>query len=115
MDLDRGRFGLALRARRERAALSKRQLAQRVGISDSYLGTLEDGEAMPSVAVLARIAEALRITPDVLLEDYGLPTRRRESEELAEVMRDLDRPAQRYLRRVAEALRQLERERGGDA
>ena len=49
----------AVRSLREDRGLSLRQLAERAGVSESFVSQVERGVANPSVASLRRIAEAL--------------------------------------------------------
>ncbi len=51
-----------LRRRRKRAGLSLRGLAERTGLSPSFLSQIERGGADPSVASLTRIAEGLGVS-----------------------------------------------------
>lgn len=63
----RSAFGAAVRAAREAAELTQRQLAERADIADKYLSRVEVGEATPSVHIAARLAAALGIGLDVLV------------------------------------------------
>jgi transcriptional regulator with XRE-family HTH domain len=66
-------LGEYLRAERERAGISQRQLAGRVGIHNSYLARLENGEtANPAADLLQRIAEVLEISSADLLAFIGV-------------------------------------------
>lgn len=66
-------LGEYLRLARERAGISQRQLASRVGIHNSYLARLENGEwESPSADVLQRIAEVLEISSTDLLAFIGV-------------------------------------------
>ncbi len=53
------RVGENVRARREAAGLTRRQLAERSGLSERYLATLEAGRGNISIALLYRVALAL--------------------------------------------------------
>ena len=59
--------GTAIRAARLQAALSMRTLAGRCGVSQPFLSEVERGMAMPSIATLYRIADALGLAPAHLL------------------------------------------------
>lgn len=62
-----------LRAARERAGISQRQLAGRVGIHHSYVAQLEGGQwTSPSADVLQRIADALEISAVDLFAFIGI-------------------------------------------
>lgn len=56
-----------VRAFRDHHGLSLRDLAERAGISLSYLSEIEHGRKPESVATLTRIAEALGTTLDALV------------------------------------------------
>ena len=61
-------FGKRVRELRKERGLSQVELATKVGIDRSYMGFLERGERNPSLEVIAKIAEALNVTPDELLK-----------------------------------------------
>lgn len=48
--------------------MSQEELAERVGISSRYVGSLERAVHSPTVAVLERIAAALEVEPGLLLK-----------------------------------------------
>ena len=54
---------------RKTKKLSMERLAQEAGVSRSMLGQIERGEANPSVALLGKLAAALKVPADVLLEN----------------------------------------------
>jgi transcriptional regulator with XRE-family HTH domain len=47
--------------------MSQQELAQRVGISPSYLSLLEAGKKEPSVPMLRDLADGLQMSVDVLM------------------------------------------------
>ena len=49
--------------------LTIEQLAERVGLSTNYLGDVERGKKLPSMATLIRIVNVLDISADELLKD----------------------------------------------
>jgi transcriptional regulator with XRE-family HTH domain len=66
-------LGEYLRGERERAGLSQRQLASRVGIHNSYLARLENGEtANPAADLLQRISDVLEINSTDLFAFIGV-------------------------------------------
>lgn len=65
-------FGDRLRKLRVSQGLTVRGLAQKVGVSASYISQLENKECSPSFSVLKKIAEVLGTTVTALTED-GLP------------------------------------------
>lgn len=62
-------FGAYLRAQRESARLSLRELARLADISNPYLSQIERGLHQPSVAVIRSLAEALNLSAEVLLAE----------------------------------------------
>lgn len=96
-----------LRTERERAGISQRQLASRVGIHHSYMARLESGEtANPAAELLQQIADVLEISSADLLgfigvkPPEGLP-------ELAPYLRAKYHMDEAAIREMAEHLRQL--------
>lgn len=53
------RFGRAVRRRREDRGWSQEQLANRAELNRSYMGEIERGAVMPSLATAAKLALAL--------------------------------------------------------
>jgi transcriptional regulator with XRE-family HTH domain len=64
-------LGDIIRRQREVNALSMRQLAQMVGISNPYLSQIERGLREPSERVLESIADTLETSVDRLYEQAG--------------------------------------------
>ena len=68
MELNRAVAGNIRRVRKSKK-LSLEQTAALSGVSRSMLGQIERGEANPSVAILGKIAQALKVPAEVLLEN----------------------------------------------
>jgi transcriptional regulator with XRE-family HTH domain len=66
------RLGEIIRRQRELSALSMRQFADLVGISNPYLSQIERGLREPSERVLEGIAKSLAISVDTLREQAGM-------------------------------------------
>ncbi len=62
------RMARRVRARRNERGWSRKELAERAGLSERFLTQVESGQGNPSVRSLAEIAGALEITPAALLE-----------------------------------------------
>ena len=83
------RFGTLIRESRLRAQqgdrkYSLRKTAERIGIQPSYLSKIERGELPPpGEGVICKLAEDLKLDPDVLLAMAG-----KVSSELQEVIRN---------------------------
>jgi transcriptional regulator with XRE-family HTH domain len=65
-------LGELIRAQREAARLSLRDLAALTNVSNPYLSQVERGLHEPSVRVLRSIAEALGLSAETLLTSAGL-------------------------------------------
>lgn len=65
-------LGGFIRAQREAAQVSVRQLAQKAGVSNPYLSQIERGLRKPSAEVLNQIAKALRVSAEVLYVQAGI-------------------------------------------
>jgi transcriptional regulator with XRE-family HTH domain len=73
-------IGSFIRAQREAAQVSVRQLADKAGVSNPYLSQIERGLRKPSADVLNQIAKALRVSAEVLYVRAGIlePSERSE-------------------------------------
>ena len=65
-------IGSFIRAQREAAQVSVRQLAENAGVSNPYLSQIERGLRKPSAGVLNQIAKALRVSAEVLYVQAGI-------------------------------------------
>jgi transcriptional regulator with XRE-family HTH domain len=65
-------IGSFIRAQREAAQVSVRQLAEKAGVSNPYLSQIERGLRKPSADVLNQIAKALRLSAEVLYVQAGI-------------------------------------------
>ena len=65
-------IGGFIRAQREAAQVSVRQLAEKAGVSNPYLSQIERGLRKPSAEVLSQIAKALRVSAEVLYIRAGI-------------------------------------------
>lgn len=61
-------LGRAVRILRERAGLGPSQLAERAGISISWLGRIESGDHDPSWGDMRRVARGLGVSMEALAE-----------------------------------------------
>jgi transcriptional regulator with XRE-family HTH domain len=71
-DESRQLLGDFIRAQRQMANLSLRQLSALAEVSNPYLSQVERGLHEPSVRVLRSIADALNVSAETLLEQAGL-------------------------------------------
>ena len=63
--------GLGKRIKQQRilAKMTQEKLAEKVGISLSFLGHIERGTRKASLDTLVKISNALEVSPDLLLQD----------------------------------------------
>lgn len=80
-------LGEFIKAQREQAQLSLRELAQRTDVSNPYLSQLERGLHEPSMRVLKAISTGLNIPIDALLARAGLLSKDDDGERLADTER----------------------------
>ena len=66
-------FGRNLRSFRIQRQLSQEELAGISGLHRTYISGLERGIRNPSISIVARLADALKIEPSELLDRQGLP------------------------------------------
>jgi transcriptional regulator with XRE-family HTH domain len=65
-------IGSFIKAQREAAQVSVRQLAEKAGVSNPYLSQIERGLRKPSADVLNQLAKALRVSAEVLYVQAGI-------------------------------------------
>jgi transcriptional regulator with XRE-family HTH domain len=100
-------LGEYLRVAREQAGISQRQLANRVGIHNSYLARLESGEnTSPAAELLQRIADVLEVSSTDLLAFIGVKPAE-GLPELAPYLRAKYHLDETEVRELAEHLRRL--------
>ena len=56
-------FGQRVRLLRERNGKTQAQLAERIGVTEQYIGMIERGRSSPSFAVIQKLCQALAVTP----------------------------------------------------
>lgn len=67
-DLAKRYMPIVLRRYRDKVGLSQQQLADKVGITKSYISSLELGYRAPNLNLLVRIALALGVSPGMLVD-----------------------------------------------
>ena len=76
-------LGSFIRAQRQMANLSLRELSAMTAVSNPYLSQIERGLSEPSARVLKSIAEALNISAEALFAQAGLMTESNHSDDNA--------------------------------
>ena len=67
MELDYKALGSRIAKRRKALGIRQNALAAEIDISNNYLSGIECGKENPSLEVLAKLCNALEVTPDYLL------------------------------------------------
>jgi XRE family transcriptional regulator, regulator of sulfur utilization len=64
-------FGDTVRRLREGNGWTQEQLAEEAEVSATYVGFIERGENVPTLNIILKLADALRVTPAQLIEDVS--------------------------------------------
>jgi transcriptional regulator with XRE-family HTH domain len=64
------KFGAFVRTLREERGLTQDQLAERAGVSATYIGFIERGDNVPTLTIILQIASALKVRPSDLLRNF---------------------------------------------
>lgn len=67
MELNYTGIGRRIAKRRIQMGLKQNVLAERIGISNNYLSSIERGKEKPSLEIIVNICNNLQVTPDYLL------------------------------------------------
>lgn len=67
MELSYTGIGQRIAKRRIQMGLKQNVLAERIGISNNYLSSIERGKEKPSLEIIVKICIELQVTPDYLL------------------------------------------------
>ena len=67
--MDYTALGKRVKLQRVMAGITQEELAEKTGVSCSFIGHIERGEKKASVETLVSLCNAMRITPTVLLQD----------------------------------------------
>jgi transcriptional regulator with XRE-family HTH domain len=64
-------FGASVRRVRKEYDWTQEDLADRAGLTTTYVGQVERGDKVPSLTVVLKLAFALEVLPAELLESFG--------------------------------------------
>ena len=62
-------FGKRVRQQRKLAQMTQEQLAEKAGISFAFVGHIERGTRKASLDTVVKLANALKVSPNILLQD----------------------------------------------
>ena len=68
LQITRRYFQLVLRQFRHRAGLTQEQVAEKIGVSVTYVGLMETGKKWPNVDMIFKLAKALGVRPVELIQ-----------------------------------------------
>lgn len=88
-------LGNRIRAERQRRGITQEKLAERVDISTNFMSLIENGRNM-SVETLVKIADALGVTVDYLLNDTLFSPKDTISEQIVQSLSELNENEKLY-------------------
>lgn len=78
-------IGVRIKQYREAKGLSQEKLGELIDTSNRHLSKVETGVKYPSLELIIKIANALDITPDLLLTDYLSGSKETQNTELMDI------------------------------
>ena len=97
-------IGSKIKEARERAHLTQEELAEIIDISPTHMSVIERGVKTPKLDTFVRIANALGVSTDALLQDVVVPA---NESILAELSVRIGRLPQKDQERILNAIRAL--------
>ena len=102
--MDQVAIGARIKAARERVHLTQEQLAEIIDISPTHMSVIERGVKTPKLDTFVRIANALGVSTDALLQDVVVPV---NASIMAELSARIGRMSQKDQERILNAIRAL--------
>ena len=102
--MDQVAIGARIKAARERVHLTQEQLAEIIDISPTHMSVIERGVKTPKLDTFVRIANALGVSTDALLQDVMVPV---NDSIMAELSARIGRMPQKDQERILNAIRAL--------
>ena len=102
--MDQVAIGARIKAARERVHLTLEQLAEIIDISPTHMSVIERGVKTPKLDTFVRIANALGVSTDALLQDVVVPV---NDSIMAELSARIGRMSQKDQERILNAIRAL--------
>ncbi len=103
--------GRRIREYREARYMKQEELAERTGLSVTYIGMIERGERTPHLDKFIEIANALEVSADLLLADVLTTGYKVKSNALAERLEELSDEDRRRIYAVVEAMLNFSRKK----
>lgn len=105
-----GSVGKKIRKYRKKQNLTQEQFAELCELSTNFIGIIERGEKRPSLDTFVKIANALDVSADMLLEDEL--QRLAEGSPFAAEIRTLSEEGRRFVRNITECAVAFAKEMG---
>lgn len=102
--MDQIAIGARIKVARERVHLTQEQLAEIIDISPTHMSVIERGVKTPKLDTFVRIANALGVSTDALLQDVVVPV---NDSIMAELSARIGRMPQKDQERILNAIRAL--------
>lgn len=107
MPLDKEAIGARIQRQRKILDLTQAQAAERAGLDTTYLSQVERGVRITSVESLFKIAEALKVSPGLLLDGEGPAEDDPLLREVRDVLAGWDGKQRRAILKALRALAEL--------
>ena len=98
------RIGKRIQRCREERGMKQEELAERTGLSSSYMSAIERGVKVPRLETFVRIANALEVTSDMLLADVLDRGAEIKASAFVDIMKELEPKEQDRIFHVIEVL-----------
>jgi len=102
--MDQIAIGARIKAAQDRVHLTQEQLAEIIDISPTHMSVIERGVKTPKLDTFVRIANALGVSTDALLQDVVVPV---NDSIMAELSARIGRMPQKDQERILNAIRAL--------
>ena len=102
--MDMCAVGARIKAARERAKMTQEDLAEALDMSPTHISVIERGVKTPKLETLVRIANALRVSTDMLLQDVAIYSSDGIASELSIAISKLPRKEQEKILNAIRAL-----------
>lgn len=103
MPIENDMLGAVVKKARNSQKITLETLAEKIGISVRYLGSIENESKKPSYDVLFKLIRTLGISPDLIFYP-GLPSKETELEDLIQLLHSCDDKSLKVVRATVEAL-----------
>ena len=93
-------IGYRIKVAREQAHLTQEELAEKTNLSTTHISCIERGVKPPKLDTFVTIANSLKTSPDILLQDVLVKPSNTASSELAHLIHTLSESDQKRIIRI---------------